>query len=72
MTKTLPEIVEYTNGLDRESKALIKEILRISWQMRGGVNLNEAYMLTYEERQIINDIISENMELTKESQLPFI
>lgn len=40
--------------------------------MRGGVTLNEAYMLTYDERLIIDEIIKENMELTKETGQPFI
>jgi hypothetical protein len=72
LTMPISEIVAYTELLDKESKALIKEILRIAWQMRGGVSLDEAYMLSYEEREIIASLISENMELTKETKLPFI
>lgn len=72
MTLTLSEIVEYTNRIDNEAKALTKEILRIAWQMRGGINLNEAYMLTHEDREIITEIIKENIQITKDSQMPFI
>jgi len=72
LTKSIPEIIEFTDQLDKESKALVKEILRIAWQMRGGVTLDEAYMLSYEERTIIASLIEENMEITKTSNLPFI
>jgi hypothetical protein len=72
LTKSIPEIIEYTDQLDKESKALVKEILRMAWQMRGGVTLDEAYMLSYEERTIITSLIEENMELTKSTNLPFI
>ena len=58
--------------MDDEAKALTKEILRIAWQMRGGINLNEAYMLTHEDRELITEIIKENIQITKESQMPFI
>lgn len=55
-----------------EAKALVKEILRQAWYMRGGVTLNEAYMLTFEDREMINEIIKENMEHTKDTGMPFI
>ena len=72
LTKTVPEIIEYSNLLDEESKAIVKEILRIAWQMRGGVSLDQAYTLSYEERTLIASLIEENMEITKDTKLPFI
>ena len=39
--------------------------------MRGGITYDEAFMLTQEERELINKIIKENMETTKKSGLPF-
>ena len=39
--------------------------------MRGGVTLDEAYQLSYEDREIITKIIKENLNVTKESGLPF-
>lgn len=55
-----------------EAKALVKEVLRQSWYMRGAITLTEAYMLSFEEREMINEIIKENMENTKETGMPFI
>ena len=62
----------YTGKLDMEAKALVKEVLRQAWYMRGAVTLNEAYMLSFEERELINEIIKENMDNTKETGMPFI
>ena len=39
--------------------------------MRGGITLDEAYTLSYEDKLLINDIIKDNLETTKKSGLPF-
>jgi hypothetical protein len=39
--------------------------------MRGGVSLEEAYQIDVADRQLINTIIKDNLETTKESGLPF-
>lgn len=72
MTKTIPEIVEFTERLDKESKALVRDTLRLAWYMRGAISANDAYMLTFEEREAIADIVKENMEWTKDTGKPFI
>lgn len=57
--------------MERESKALKEECIKISWYMRGGITYDQAMMLGAEERKIIVDLIKENMEVTKKSGLPF-
>lgn len=39
--------------------------------MRGGLSFTEAYMLDYQDREIISKIIEENLEVAKDSGLPF-
>lgn len=39
--------------------------------MRGGISLDEMFQLGYQEREIIVSIVNENLETTKETQLPF-
>lgn len=68
----LNEIIEYTNRLEEETKAITRDILRIVWYMRGGLSLSEAFMLSFEEKNFINDIVKENMEWTKDTGMPFI
>lgn len=71
MTLTDQEIVEYLNSLDKESKAIKKDLLKMCWFMRGGLTYEEAFNLGVQEREIINDIINDNLETTKKSKLPF-
>jgi hypothetical protein len=40
--------------------------------MRGGITLNEAYMLTLEERELVQEILIENKEMSEKSGVPFI
>jgi hypothetical protein len=39
--------------------------------MRGGVTIEDAFALSMEDREIISNIIKENLETTKKSGLPF-
>jgi hypothetical protein len=39
--------------------------------MRGGINYNDAMMMSVEDRQIISKIVSDNLETSKKSGLPF-
>lgn len=39
--------------------------------MRGGISYTDVLNLSIEERKAINKIIEDNLETTKNSQLPF-
>ena len=39
--------------------------------MRGSLSIDEAFTLTYEDREIISKIVEDNLETTKKSGLPF-
>ena len=71
MTLSNEEIVEYIKELEDDAKALKEELLNVCWYMRGGITYEEAMMLSHEERNIISGIITENLETTKKTQLPF-
>ncbi len=71
MTLDIDGINRLVNEYDSESKALKDELFKICWFMRGGMPPSEAYMLTYEDREIIGKIIEKNLEITKESGQPF-
>jgi hypothetical protein len=65
------EIIEYINQLEKDSRAIKNEGIKISWYMRGGISYDDAMMLSHFEREMISSLIKENMETTKESGLPF-
>lgn len=56
---------------ERDSKALKDELYRFSWFMRGGLSFSEAFMLSPEDREILNKIVESNLETTKTIQMPF-
>lgn len=41
--------------------------------MRGGVSINDLmYLYSYEDRELIREVIKENIKMTKETQMPLI
>ena len=71
MKLTSEEIEAYLESLDKESKAFRDEALRFTWWMRGGLSYDEAMQLSQTDREIINQIIKDNMETTKKSGMAF-
>lgn len=66
----MPEILRESDRLDKEARAIKKDALKLCWYMRG-LSYAEAMNLSYEEREIIGEIIKENLETTKKTGLPF-
>ena len=58
-------------SMDKEARAIRDEALRMMWWMRGGLNYEDAMLLGQVEKEIINEIIKDNMKSTKDSGLPF-
>jgi hypothetical protein len=69
---TLPqsEILEFVKQIEKEALSIKKDLLKICWYMRG-MSYSDAMMLSYEERNIIGEIIKDNLETTKKTGLPF-
>jgi len=59
------------DGMEKETKSIKQESLKLAWYMRGGLSYTEAMHLSMEERDIISDIIKDNMETTKKTKMPF-
>ena len=57
--------------MEREAKQLRSESLKMCWYMRGGMTYTEAMLLSSTERELISDIIKDNLETTKKSGMPF-
>ena len=66
----MPEILAMSEQMDKEARAIKKECLKICWYMRG-LSFSEAMHLSWEEREIVGEIIKDNLETTKKSGLPF-
>jgi hypothetical protein len=56
--------------MDKEARDMKKEVLKMCWYMRG-LSYAEGMNLSYEEREIIGEIIKDNLETTKKTGLSF-
>ena len=45
--------------------------MKVCWFMRGGVTLQEAYGLAPSDREIVSQLVKENMDTTKKTGQPF-
>jgi hypothetical protein len=70
LTLPLPEILQLSQQFDKDAKAIKKDCLKLCWYMRG-LSYAEVMNMSWEEREIIGEIIKENLETTKKSGLPF-
>jgi hypothetical protein len=68
---TIPEVLAETKALDDQARMIKLEAMRSVWYMRGGLSFAESMNLSWDERQLISDIVKENMDITKQSGLPF-
>lgn len=64
-------IKEFLNQLDRDSKALRNVIYKLAWYMRGALSIEEAFTIGYTDREIINQLIKDNLETTNKTGLPY-
>ena len=65
------EIIKFLKDLESDIKNLKHELLKICWYMRGGVTYNEACGMSPAEREIISQLVKENLETTKKSGRDF-
>jgi hypothetical protein len=57
--------------MEKESREIKQEALKMVWYMRGGLSYEAALNLSSDERTSISKIIADNLETTKKSGLPF-
>ena len=43
----------------------------MAWHMRGGASYEDILNMSAFERQSINELIENNLEITKQSQMPY-
>lgn len=64
-------ISKMVDQMEKETRSIRQEVLKLCWYMRGGLTYDEAMQLNQVERDIINELIKDNLETTKKSGLPF-
>ncbi len=59
------------DAMEKETRTIRQEVLKLCWYMRGGLTYEEGMQLNQSERDIINEIVKDNLETTKKSGMPF-
>ena len=57
--------------MEAEANTIRTETLKLCWYMRGGVTYEDAMQMSQQERTAISNIIKDNLETTKKTNLPF-
>lgn len=57
--------------MEKDCQSIRQEALKVSWFMRGGLTYDQAMALSIQERELINELIKDNLETTKKTNLPF-
>jgi hypothetical protein len=71
LTWSLEEIMEEVKVLENSVKQLKFDLSRICWYMRGSLSYTEAFETSPEDREVMAQLIEENLETAKKTQQPF-
>jgi hypothetical protein len=61
------EVMDLLQEYADEARALEKSLIRIAWYMRGSVDLDAAYRMTYRQRKMSMALIEENLDNTSKT-----
>ena len=64
-------IVNLISDFEKQTKAIKAELFKMCWYMRGGLTYDQALLLGTEERNIVGDLIKENLDVAKKTGQPF-
>jgi len=68
---SVDEMIAHFDQLERQTKALKEDALRLCWYMRGGLTYEDAMLLSQSDRETIGKIIKDNLETAKKTGMPF-
>lgn len=71
MSLSLEEIQELSEKMEKQTKALKNQLYKLCWYMRGSLSFSESFDLSLEDIEIISEIIKDNLDTTKKTQMPF-
>jgi hypothetical protein len=71
LTLNNEEIESLLNRQEKESKAIRADILEICWIMRGGLQYDDAMLLSDQERQLISKMHEKHIDVSKKAKMPY-
>jgi hypothetical protein len=52
---------------DSEAESIKQELFRLVWYMRGGINIDQAFMLSTKDQKLVSNVIKDNLDMSKKS-----
>lgn len=71
LTLTPDGVKKLVDSYEKECSEIKRSALQLAWYMRGGASYEDILNMSTQERVMINNIVENNLEVTKKSQLPF-
>lgn len=65
------KIASLIEQMEKECNRIRADSMKLSWYMRGGATYNDVMNMSITERDIINKLVEENLETTKNTKMPF-
>lgn len=59
------------DSMEKEVESIKRGALQLTWYMRGGVTYTDMLNMSLSERKAIGELVEKNLEITKQTQLPF-
>ena len=66
------EVVEKQESYKKSLESLHKSLYKLTWYMRGGVSISELHDMPINHITYLNDIVSENFEMSKKAGVPIL
>ena len=71
LTWPVDKILGEVDKLVNEQKQIKFNIFKLAWFMRGGATIAEMFESTPEDREVMSDLVKENLETAKKTNQPF-
>ena len=71
-TASQNEIIEKQESYKKQLDTLHKNLYKLTWYMRGGVSISELHDMPVNHITYLNDIVSENFEMSKKAGVPIL
>lgn len=66
------EVMEKQESYKKALDSLNKSLYKLTWFMRGGVSISELHDMPASHIRYLNEIVSENFELSKNAGMPIL
>ncbi len=66
------EVTEKQESYKKSLDTLHKSLYKLTWYMRGGVSISELHDMPANHIKYLNEIVSDNFELSKSAGVPIL